>query len=121
MGEFGNGIAMAIEALQDDFDLIDVFWCAALEAGRLDGIVDAGMRRHGGLAQGSAEADAVDSHLVHAVFYRGEAVHRRVSKSVHLVSQLLHQHFQLVKLGVLGCKVQGNDVSTKVELDWRLI
>jgi hypothetical protein len=25
--------------------------------------------------------------------------------SVHLVSQLLHLHFQLVKLGVAGCKV----------------
>jgi hypothetical protein len=24
---------------------------------------------------------------------------------VHLVSQLLQQHFQLVKLGVAGCKV----------------
>jgi hypothetical protein len=29
MSEFGNGITMAIEALQDDFDLVDVFWCAA--------------------------------------------------------------------------------------------
>jgi hypothetical protein len=39
------------------------------------------------------------------IFYRGEALRRRVSRSVHLVSQLLHQHFQLVKLGVTGCKV----------------
>jgi hypothetical protein len=30
MGEFGNGIAVTIEGLQDDFDLVDVFWCAAL-------------------------------------------------------------------------------------------
>jgi hypothetical protein len=109
MGEFGNGITMAIEALQDDFDLVDVFWCAALEAARLDGVVDAGMHRHGGQAQGGAEADAVDSHLVHSIFYRGKALHRRASRSVHLVSQLLHQHFQLVKLGIAGCKVQGND------------
>jgi hypothetical protein len=48
MSEFGNGIAVAIEALQDDFDLVDVFWCAALEATRLDGVVDTGVRRHGG-------------------------------------------------------------------------
>jgi hypothetical protein len=45
MSEFGNGVAVAIEALQDDLDLVDVFWCAALEAARLDGVVDAGMRR----------------------------------------------------------------------------
>jgi hypothetical protein len=32
MGEFGNGIAVAVEVLQDDFNLVDVFWCAALEA-----------------------------------------------------------------------------------------
>jgi hypothetical protein len=105
MGEFGNGIAMAIEALQDDFDLVDLFWCAALEAARLDGVVNTGVRRHGGQAQGGAEADAVHSHLVHAVFYRSEALRRRVSRSVHLVSQLLHQHFKLVKLGIAGCKV----------------
>jgi hypothetical protein len=105
MGEFGNGIAVAIEALQDDFDLVDVFWCTALEAARLDRVVNAGVRHHGGQAQGGAEADAVHSHLVHAVFYRGEALRRRVSMSVHLVSQLLHLHFQLVKLGVAGCKV----------------
>jgi hypothetical protein len=67
------------------------------------------MRRHGGQAQGGAEADAVDGHLVHAVFHRGEALHRRVTESVHLVSQLLHQRCQLVKFGVAGCKVQDSD------------
>jgi hypothetical protein len=105
MGEIGNGIAVAIEALQDDFDLVDVFWCAALEVARLDGVVDAGVRRHGGQAQSGAKADAVHSHLVHAIFYRGEALRRCVSRGVHFVSQLLHQHFQLVKLGITGCKV----------------
>jgi hypothetical protein len=45
MGDFGNGIAMAIEALQDDFDLVDVFWCAALEATWLYGVVDTGVCR----------------------------------------------------------------------------
>jgi hypothetical protein len=75
------------------------------EAARQDGVVDAGMRRHGGQARGGAQADAVGSHLVHAVFYRGKALRRCVSTSVHLVSQLLHQHFQLVKLGVAGYKV----------------
>jgi hypothetical protein len=54
MDDFGNGIAVPVEALQDDFDLVDVLWCAALEAARLDGVVDAGVRRHGGQAQGGA-------------------------------------------------------------------
>jgi hypothetical protein len=48
MSEFDNGVAVAIEVLQDDLDLVDVLCCAALEAARLDGVVDAGMRRHGG-------------------------------------------------------------------------
>jgi hypothetical protein len=105
MCEFGNGISMANKALQVDFDLVDVFWCATLEAARLDGVVDAGMRRHGGQAQSGAQANAVGSHLIHAVFHRGKAFHQRVSTGVRLVSQLLHQHFQLVKFGVAGCKV----------------
>jgi hypothetical protein len=109
MSEFGNGVAVATEALQDDLDLVDVFWCAALEAARLDGVVDAGMRRHGGQPQIGAQADAVSSHLVDTVFHRGKALRRRVSTGVHLVSQLLHQHFQLVEFGVAGCKVQGDD------------
>jgi hypothetical protein len=50
----------------------------------------------------------VGSHLVHAVFHRGKALRRRVSTSVHLVSLLLHQHFQLVELGVTGCKIRGD-------------
>jgi hypothetical protein len=54
MDDFGNGVAVPVEALQDDFDLVNVFWCAALEAARLDGVVDAGVRRHGSQAQSSA-------------------------------------------------------------------
>jgi hypothetical protein len=38
MSEFGNGVAVAIKTLQDDLDLVDVLWCAALEAARLDGV-----------------------------------------------------------------------------------
>jgi hypothetical protein len=57
----------------------------------------------------SAQADALGSHLVHAVFYRGKALCQRVSMGVHLVSQLLHQHFQLVEFGIVGCKMQGDD------------
>jgi hypothetical protein len=34
MSEFGNGVAVAIEALQDDLDLLDVFWRAAPEVAR---------------------------------------------------------------------------------------
>jgi hypothetical protein len=32
-------------------------------------------------------------------------VRRRVPGGIHLVHQLLHQHFQLVKLSVTGCNV----------------
>jgi hypothetical protein len=85
MGEFGNGIAVAIKALQDDLDLVEVLWCAALETAWLYRVVDAGVHRHGGQAQGGAEADAVNSHLVHVIFYRGEAVRRRVSGGIHFV------------------------------------
>jgi hypothetical protein len=54
MDGIGNGIAMAIKTLQDDLDVVDVLWCTALESARLDGVVDAGVRRHGGQAQGGA-------------------------------------------------------------------
>jgi hypothetical protein len=74
MSEFGNGVAVAVEALQDDLNLVDVLWRATLEAARPGGVVDAGVRRHGGQAQSGAQADAVGSHLVHAVFHRGEAL-----------------------------------------------
>jgi hypothetical protein len=47
----------------------------------------------------------VEGHFIHAVFHRGELIRRRFPDGVHLVSQLLHQHFQLVKLGVAGWKV----------------
>jgi hypothetical protein len=30
MSEFGNGVAVAIKTFQDDLDLVDVLWCAAL-------------------------------------------------------------------------------------------
>jgi hypothetical protein len=112
MDDFGDGVAVAVKALQDDFDLVDVIWCAALEAARLYGVVDASVRRHGGQAQGGAQADAVNSHLVDTVFHRSEAVRRRVSRGVHLFRQLLYQHLQLVKLSVAGCNI------TK---QWRLV
>jgi hypothetical protein len=117
MSEFGNGIAVAIEALQDDFDLVDVFWCAALEAARLDGVVDAGMCRHGGQAQSGAEADAVDSHLVHAIFYRGKALRRRVSRGVHLVSNCFTSIFSWSRSVSRAEKCKAMMVSIKVELD----
>jgi hypothetical protein len=70
------------------------------------------VRRHGDQAQGGAQADAVNSHLVDAIFHCSEAVRRRVSWGIHLVRQLLYQHLQLVKLGVVGCNI------TK---QWRLV
>jgi hypothetical protein len=51
MDGIGNGIAVAVKALQDDLDLVDILWCAALEAARLYGVVDVSVRRHGGQAQ----------------------------------------------------------------------
>jgi hypothetical protein len=36
------------------------------------------VRRHGGQAQGGAQADAVEGHLIDTVFHRGNAVRRRV-------------------------------------------
>jgi hypothetical protein len=45
-----NGVAVAIVALQDDLDFVDVLWRVVLEAARLHGVVDAGVRRHGGQA-----------------------------------------------------------------------
>jgi hypothetical protein len=112
MGDFGNGIAVAVEALQDDFDLVDVLWCAAREAVWLNEVVDASVCRHGSQAHGGALADAVNSHLVDTVLHCSEAVRRRVSRGIHLVRQLLYQHLQLVKLSVAGCNI------TK---QWRLV
>jgi predicted CoA-binding protein len=52
MDGVGNGVAVDVEALQDEVDFVDVFRCAALEAARLHGVVDTGVRHHGGQAQG---------------------------------------------------------------------
>jgi hypothetical protein len=50
MDGVGNGVVVAVEALQDDLDLVDVLWCVALEAAWLRGVVDVGVRRHGSQA-----------------------------------------------------------------------
>jgi hypothetical protein len=105
MGDFGNGVAVAVEALQDDFDLVNVLWRAALEAVRLYGVVDAGVRCHGGQAQGGAQADAMNGYLVDAVFRLSKAIRLRLSRSVHFVRQLIFQHLQLVELGVSSCNI----------------
>jgi hypothetical protein len=103
MNGVGNGIAVAIEALQGDFDVIDVLSHATIEAARPRGVVDAGVCCHGGQAQGSAQADVVKGHLVNAIFHRAKASLRSVSGSVHLVRQLLHQRLQPIELGVAIC------------------
>jgi hypothetical protein len=69
MSEFGNGVAVAIKALQDELNLLDVFWRAAPEAAWPGGVVDVSMRRHGSQAQGGAQADAMGGHFVHAVLH----------------------------------------------------
>jgi hypothetical protein len=67
-------------------------------------------------SSGGAQADAVNSHFVDAIFHRGEAVRPRVPGDV--VDQLLYQHLQLVQLGVAGCKVARQWwLVSKVELD----
>jgi hypothetical protein len=43
------------------------------------------VRRHGGQAQGGAQADAVKGHIINAVFHRGEAV-RGVSPGAFTLS-----------------------------------
>jgi hypothetical protein len=48
MNGVGNGIAVAVEALQDDFDVIDVLLRATVEAARSREVVDAGVHHHGG-------------------------------------------------------------------------
>jgi hypothetical protein len=52
------------------------------------------VRRHGGQAQGGAQADAMKGHLIDAVFHRAKASFRCVSRRVHLVCQLLNQRLQ---------------------------
>jgi hypothetical protein len=85
MNDFGNGVAVAVKTLQDDFDLVDVFWCAALEVARLDGVVDAGVCRHGGQAQSGAQADVVEGYFVNTAFHRGKA-DRRLSPGAFTLS-----------------------------------
>jgi hypothetical protein len=48
MDGIGNGVVVAVKVLQDDLDVFDVLWCAALEAAQLRGVIDAGVRHHGG-------------------------------------------------------------------------
>jgi hypothetical protein len=47
MNGIDNGVAVAVEALQDDLDVVDVLRRATMEAARLRGLVDAGVHRHG--------------------------------------------------------------------------
>jgi hypothetical protein len=47
MNRVGNGVAVAVEALQDDLDVIDVLRRATMEAASLRGVVDVGVRHHG--------------------------------------------------------------------------
>jgi hypothetical protein len=54
MSNFGNGIAVAIETLQDELDLVDVLRRATPEVARSGRVVDIRMRRHGSQAQGGA-------------------------------------------------------------------
>jgi hypothetical protein len=79
MNGIGNGVAVAVEALQDDLDVVDVLRRATMEAALPCGVVDAGVHCHGSQAQGGAQADAVEGHLVNAVFHRAKSSFRCVS------------------------------------------
>jgi hypothetical protein len=48
MNGVGNGVAVAVEVLQDDLDVVDVLRRATMEATQLRGVVDAGVHHHGG-------------------------------------------------------------------------
>jgi hypothetical protein len=82
---------MAIETLQSCLNVVKVLRRATVEAGRLRGVVDASECLHGGQAQGGAQTDAMQGHLVDAAYHRAKANSRRISESVHLVCQLLGQ------------------------------
>jgi hypothetical protein len=97
---------MAIKALQDELDLLNVLWRAAPEAAWPGGVIDVRVRCHGSQALGGAQTNAMGGHLVDAVLDRGKALHRRVAAGVHLLSQLLYQRLQLVELSITGCKKQ---------------
>jgi hypothetical protein len=49
----------------------------------------------------------VEGHLVDAVFHRAKESFRSVSRSFHLVRQLLHQRLQPAEFGVAVCSNYG--------------
>jgi hypothetical protein len=54
------------------------------------------------------------------VFHRSKALRRCAAVGVHLVGQLLHQHFQLFELGIAGCKEQEEErLASRAGLDQR--
>jgi hypothetical protein len=76
------------------------------------------MRRHGGQAQSGAEADAMDGHLVHAVFHRGEALRWRVAGSVTLSANCFTSIFSWSSSASRAAKCKAMVVSIKAGLDW---
>jgi hypothetical protein len=71
------------------------------------------MRRHGVQAQSGAQANPMGGHLIHAVLHHGKALHQRVSAGVHLVGQLLHQHFSWLSSGSRAVKCEIKVISIK--------
>jgi hypothetical protein len=108
MDGIGNGVTVAVEALQDDLDLVDVLWCAALEAARLCGIVDVGVHRHGGQAKGGAQANAMKGHLIDTVFHRDNAVRRRVPEAFTLSASCFTSIFSQLSSASRAATLQGN-------------
>jgi hypothetical protein len=77
--------AMAIEAFHSGLNVVEVFRHTTVEAGRPRGVVDTGAGRHGSQAQGGAQADAMQGHLVGTPYHRAKVSFRCVPGSVHLV------------------------------------
>jgi hypothetical protein len=75
------------------------------------------VRRHGGQAQGGAQADAMEGHLIDTVFDRGNAVCRRVPGGVYLVRQCFTSIFSKLSSASRAATLQGNGGQFKVELD----
>jgi hypothetical protein len=64
--------------------------------------------RHGGQAQGGAQADAVEGHLIDTVLHRGNAVCRRVPGAFTLFASCFTSIFSQLSSASQAATLQGN-------------